>query len=135
MDRAAFRWLIIANAIIGFSTAALAQDVDTAKLEYQTSCAACHGMDGKGDGPVSVELKSRPTDLTLLAKKNNGVFPISVLNAVIDGTRQDRAHGNREMPVWGLRYVMNPEMARTYLNLPYAPRTAIFEYLNRIQEK
>ncbi len=133
----AFKWLIVANAILGFGigTCALAQNIDVGKMEYQSSCAACHGMDGKGNGPVSEELKSRPVDLTLLAKKNNGVFPISKLNEVIDGTRQTRAHGNSEMPIWGLRYVFSPEMARTYLNLPYEPRTAIIDYLNRIQEK
>ncbi len=84
---------------------------------------------------VSSELKSRPTDLTLLAKNNNGVFPVQVLNEVIDGTRQTRAHGNREMPIWGLRYVFNTNMAGTFLNLPYEPRAAIFDYLNRIQER
>jgi mono/diheme cytochrome c family protein len=135
MKKTAFKWFVLSTAFTAFGAYASAQDVDTAKFEYRTSCAACHGMDGKGGGPVSSELKSRPTDLTLLAKKNNGEFPTSLLSEVIDGTRQDRAHGNREMPVWGLRYVMNPEMARTFLNLPYAPRTAIIEYLNRIQEK
>lgn len=128
-------WAIVANAIIGLSTCALAQDIDAGKMEYQSSCGACHGMDGKGNGPASAELKSRPVDLTLLAKKNNGVFPVDLLNVVIDGTRQTRAHGNREMPVWGLRYVFDAKMARTFLNLPYEPRAAILDYLNRIQEK
>jgi mono/diheme cytochrome c family protein len=135
MKTAALKWLLIGNAIIEFSTYAPAQDIDASKIEYQSSCAACHGIDGKGNGPVSEELKTRPTDLTLLAKKNNGVFPSSVLSEVIDGTRQSRAHGNREMPIWGLRYIFNSRMAGTYLNLPYEPRTAIIDYLNRIQEK
>ncbi len=135
METAVYKGLIVVSAIFGYSTCAFAQDIDVAEMEYRSSCAACHGMDGKGDGPVSVELKSRPTDLTLLAKNNNGVFPVGMLNEVIDGTRQSRAHGNREMPVWGLRYVFNSEMARKYLNLPYEPRAAIFDYLSRIQEK
>jgi mono/diheme cytochrome c family protein len=134
MEKPAFKWLVVAT-IIGFADCALAQDIDTSKLEYQSSCAACHGMDGKGNGPVSEVLKSRPIDLTLLAKKNNGVFPYGMLDEVIYGTRQSRAHGNREMPVWGLRYVFDEKMARTYLNLPYEPRTAIVDYLTRIQEK
>ena len=135
MNKTTHRWLLIANVTIGFSTTAFAQDIDASKMEYQSSCAACHGMDGKGNGPVSDELKSRPTDLTLLAKNNNGVFPTSVLNEVIDGTRQTRAHGNSEMPIWGLRYVLNSKMATTYLNLPYEPRPAIFNYIKRIQQK
>jgi mono/diheme cytochrome c family protein len=74
MKKAAFEWLIIANAIVSFSSCAWAQDADAGKTEYQSSCAACHGVDGKGKGPLSLELKSTPTDLTVLAKKNNGVF-------------------------------------------------------------
>lgn len=135
MGTPAFKWLIIANAIIGSDVGAWAQDIDAGKMEYQSSCAACHGIDGKGNGPVREELKTRPTDLTLLAKRNNGAFPSSALSEVIDGTRQSRAHGNRDMPVWGLRYVFNSNMAGTYLNLPYEPRAAIVDYLNRIQEK
>src|ERR1039458_2265890 len=42
---------------------------------YRAYCAACHGTDGKGDGPASEALKSRPLDLTDLAKRNGGKFP------------------------------------------------------------
>ena len=62
---------------MGFSACALAQDIDIGKIEYQSNCASCYGMDAKGDGPVGKELKTRPTDLTLLAKKNKGVFPVN----------------------------------------------------------
>src|ERR1022692_4235248 len=34
------------------------------KEMYWAYCAACHGTDGKGDGPASAALKSRPLDLT-----------------------------------------------------------------------
>ena len=34
---------------------------------YVTYCAACHGVDGKGNGPVASSLKTAPTDLTQLA--------------------------------------------------------------------
>ena len=54
-------------------------------MEYQSSCAACHGMDAKGNGPVSKELKTRPADLTVLAKNNNGVFPYDTVYQMIDG--------------------------------------------------
>ena len=59
---------------MGFSACALAQDIDIGKIEYQSNCASCHGMDAKGDGPVSKELKTRPTDLTVLAKKTKVCF-------------------------------------------------------------
>ena len=71
------------------------------KLAYKDYCSACHGVTGKGDGPVADELKTPPPDLTMLAKNNNGEFPtqhfLSVLHFGVGG----RAHGTSDMPVWG----------------------------------
>ena len=105
METSAFKWFIIINTIIGFSAYASAQNVDVGKAEYQSSCAACHGIDAKGDGPVSKELKTPPTDLTVLAKNNNGVFPYNTVYEMIDGRNSTIAsHGTREMPIWGYRF-------------------------------
>ncbi len=41
---------------------------------YKQFCAACHGADGKGDGPAASNLKTRPSDLTTLAKRHEGSF-------------------------------------------------------------
>jgi mono/diheme cytochrome c family protein len=76
---------MIATTIIGFSARASAQGIDVGKMEYQSSCAACHGIDAKGNGPVSKELKTHPADLTVLAKNNKGVFPYDMVYQVIDG--------------------------------------------------
>jgi hypothetical protein len=57
--------------------------------------------DGRGNGPVSPHLKLKPPDLTLLAKKNKGIYPLDDVMAAIDGRRLVRAHGDRDMPVWG----------------------------------
>jgi mono/diheme cytochrome c family protein len=73
----------------------------SAQMDYETSCASCHGKSGKGDGPVAAELRTRPPDLTILARKNDGVFPGEVLYQIIDGRKTIRAHGTYEMPVWG----------------------------------
>jgi hypothetical protein len=51
---------------------ALAQDGDKGRMEYMENCAGCHGADAKGAGPLSAKLKTKPTDLTLLAKRNHG---------------------------------------------------------------
>jgi mono/diheme cytochrome c family protein len=32
---------------------------------YQENCAVCHGLEGKGDGPLGLTLNPRPADLTL----------------------------------------------------------------------
>ena len=43
---------------------------------YRTYCASCHGADGKGEGPLTENLRFRPADLTLIAKRNGGSFPV-----------------------------------------------------------
>lgn len=68
---------------------------------YRAHCAACHGLSGKGDGPVAPSLKSTPANLTVLAKKNGGKFPETSAGKFISGEGFVAAHGNREMPVWG----------------------------------
>ena len=82
--------------------------LDPGKAEYRSSCAPCHGMDGRGNGPVSAELKVPPPALTVLAKKNNGVFPFNSVYEIIDGRKAVIAHGTRDMPIWGDRYAPEP---------------------------
>jgi hypothetical protein len=58
-------------------------------------------MNATGDGPVASALKKKPADLTVLAKKNGGVFPEPEVRELIAGTKISAAHGTREMPIWG----------------------------------
>jgi mono/diheme cytochrome c family protein len=99
--------LILAIAIMSFSTCAFAQDTYSGKMDYEANCAACHGQNGKGDGPLSTELRTKPPDLTLIARRNDGVFPADFLYRIIDGRKTIRAHGTYEMPVWGLLLLGN----------------------------
>ena len=65
-------------------------------------CSPCHGATGHGDGPVAAALRARPTDLTMLAQQNGGMFPRARVRDYIVGTgRQIAAHGTTEMPIWG----------------------------------
>lgn len=143
------KWLMIAAFTAGFAAAAQADDLDVGKLEFQSSCASCHGADAKGKGPVSDQLKVPPPDLTILAKNNNGVFPTNTVYETIDGRKTISAHGTREMPIWGERF--NPIMNLPHIvDPPYdaldpsrelrevVVRTrilAIIDYLSRIQQK
>jgi mono/diheme cytochrome c family protein len=68
---------------------------------FRAHCAACHGLDAKGDGPVAASLKSKPADLTVLARSSGGVFPVARVRKVISGDEVTAAHGSREMPIWG----------------------------------
>jgi hypothetical protein len=47
-------------------------------------------------------LTIRPADLTVIARNNEGAFPSDKIHQTIDGRADVRAHGMREMPVWGL---------------------------------
>lgn len=68
---------------------------------FQSYCASCHGAKGLGDGPVASQLKTGVPDLTTLAKQNKGVFPKEQVSKVIRGEVGAKAHGLRDMPVWG----------------------------------
>ena len=41
---------------------------------FRAHCAACHGFDAKGGGPMAAALKGKVPDLTVLAKNNKGMF-------------------------------------------------------------
>jgi mono/diheme cytochrome c family protein len=69
---------------------------------FITYCAVCHGKDGKGDGPAASEFKIRPANLTVLSANNNGKFPADhVAETIRTGPRDAKAHGSKDMPVWG----------------------------------
>jgi mono/diheme cytochrome c family protein len=69
---------------------------------FRAHCAPCHGLDGKGSGPVAPSLKATVADLTVLAKRNGGRFPEERVRRIISGNEPSLLpHGSREMPVWG----------------------------------
>jgi Cytochrome C oxidase, cbb3-type, subunit III len=110
--------------------ARVGSDLEEGKMQYQSSCAACHGIDAKGDGPVSTELKTPPADLTVLAKNNNGTFPYDMVYQVIDGRNSTiPSHGTREMPVWGYRF--GPPQAFRFKH----HILAVIDYLKSVQRK
>jgi mono/diheme cytochrome c family protein len=69
---------------------------------YQAYCASCHGKDAKGGGAIAKSLKVPPADLTRIAMRNGGTFPLMRIERIISGTEPAiSGHGTREMPVWG----------------------------------
>ncbi len=130
------------GAVFSVGSLAKAQSLDVGSFEFKWACSNCHGIDAKGKGPLSSELKTPPPDLTVLAKKNNGVFPISAVYDIIDGRKVIAAHGSREMPIWGAFNESYLYMSNKLIDPSYDPedikRTrilAIIDYLNRIQER
>ena len=68
---------------------------------FRTYCASCHGVTGRGDGPMVEYLRVPPANLPLIAARNQGVFPAEGVRRAIDGRRAVRAHGDSAMPIWG----------------------------------
>lgn len=65
-----------------------------------TYCWQCHGQDASGTGPMAEMLAISTPDLTRLAARNNGVFPLEAVARQIDGRDVLLAHGG-EMPIFG----------------------------------
>jgi mono/diheme cytochrome c family protein len=76
-------------------------DPTSGKVMFKDYCAACHGMDGKGNGPAVEYLKTPPADLTTLAKRNQGKFPSRDFNGILNFGTSSHAHGTADMPLWG----------------------------------
>jgi mono/diheme cytochrome c family protein len=68
---------------------------------FKTYCAVCHGTSAQGDGPLAAQLRIRPPDLTLLARRNGGKFAADKVERMIDGREPVKGHGGPDMPVWG----------------------------------
>ncbi|GGA04208.1 hypothetical protein GCM10011326_14680 [Salipiger profundus] len=81
-------------------TGASAQDADIGRGLYHTHCATCHGLEGRGDGPMSGVLLIKPVNLTELTAANGGTFPLERVVKRIDGRDPLVSHGS-PMPVYG----------------------------------
>ena len=68
---------------------------------FQSYCAACHGVEAKGNGPAAPALKAAVPDLTTIAKRNGGKYPDMKIVSIIKGDPEIAAHGSKDMPVWG----------------------------------
>ena len=74
---------------------------DDGKQMYGSFCAPCHGLDGRGQGPVADSLKQQPANLALLSKNNGGKFPEAHVATVLEFGVRNPSHGTAQMPVWG----------------------------------
>jgi mono/diheme cytochrome c family protein len=96
------RFFLLALALSWSSGATLLRaEADQGETFYIQYCSSCHGKDGRGEGSVSPYLKLKIPDLSLLKKSHKGIYPLDDVMAAIDGRRSIRAHGDRQMPVWG----------------------------------
>jgi mono/diheme cytochrome c family protein len=101
---------------------------------YASYCASCHGMDGRGNGPVAVMLKKQPADLSALSRNNGGRFPSEHVETVLEFGAENMAHGTIEMPVWG------PVLGKMDVSVPVQSMrqlrvSNLTRYIESMQEK
>ena len=98
---------------------------------FVSYCAACHGTDGKGSGPVVPALRTPAADLTTLTVRNHREFPRERVRATIHGDLLVVAHGSKDMPVWGpvFRYLGGGSQAEVKVRIDNLTR-----YIESLQE-
>jgi hypothetical protein len=76
---------------------------------YASYCASCHGPDARGGGPAVRALRTRPVDLTSLARRNHGEYPALHVAQTLRADGSQPAHNKKEMPEWGVVFrSLNP---------------------------
>ncbi len=99
---------------------------------FDVYCSGCHGVDGRGNGPLAARMSPRPSDLTLLARAHGGVFPGERIMALLrSGEPGGHRAGQRstDMPNWWPIFTgLDPSDVRT------AHRIAnLIEYIESLQ--
>ena len=80
---------------------AAAGDIAQGRAIYQDHCASCHGVNADGHGPIAPALSTPPANLRLLSERYGNPLPADQIARFIDGRADVKAHGPRDMPVWG----------------------------------
>ena len=125
------RLLLLAPLVLLHTAAMSAQTAaPSGSATFALYCATCHGTSARGNGPMASSLTRPPADLTLIAKRNGGTFPMEMVAKVIDGRAPVKGHGGGEMPVWGDAFGKSADAT------PVADKIArIVSYLQSIQAK
>ena len=128
--------ILVSIALSLVASTSMSADYTTYSGEklFQRFCAACHGTEAKGDGPVATSLAVQVPNLRELSLRNRGSFPTTKIMQIIDGRTILKPHGSRSMPVWG------DEFLRSEAGDPVAERETadmikkMVDYLQSIQQ-
>lgn len=66
---------------------------------FLENCVSCHGLNGHGDGPNAKGLGTVPADLTKIAARRDGVWPMLEVMSIIDGYSRNTLP-REDMPVF-----------------------------------
>jgi mono/diheme cytochrome c family protein len=94
---------LLAAGAANAQSASDSSEFSRGQQEYMSGCAACHGEKADGNGPIATMFKTPVPDLTGIAQRNDGKFPLLDVMHIIDGRMEVKAHGN-PMPVFGRRF-------------------------------
>ena len=127
-----------AFVLVGLALGGSAQDRSSptygvsGSYTYRTHCASCHGLKGKGDGPLAENLRFFPPDLARLARRNGGKYPAENVARIVDGRNPIDGHGGPDMPVWGDAF-KNPETGFDDKKVRLRIQSVV-DYLKTLQE-
>lgn len=103
------RLLMLLPILAGITFAATtfsagAQDVRDMQVHFGSQifklfCVGCHGVDGRGNPPVSRALMLNDVDLTTIAQRSNGDFSSDEVKSAITGL-DDTGHARVKMAPW-----------------------------------
>ncbi|MGA8058792.1 MAG: hypothetical protein WB999_11150 [Candidatus Binataceae bacterium] len=125
-------WITLFLALLLLASAVAsgrADDVALGRQIYLERCASCRGLSGEGDGPVARALTTPPANLRRLSERFGNPLPEDQVARFIDGRAEVRAHGPRDMPVWGARFYAETQDA----NAVQARIAELVAYLESIQ--
>ena len=97
-------WVLVALLTASNSALAGSRHVGRGRALYLQYCASCHGPSAEGDGPAASALSVPPANLRRLAERFGNPLPEDQVARYIDGRATVKAHGPRDMPVWGTRF-------------------------------
>lgn len=107
---------------------ATADEIPNGRDLFIGHCAICHGLDGRGQGPLAEAMKIVPADLTQIAAKHQGTFPDAKVSDFIRNGGAVLGHGSRAMLPWGLYFSErhNPAVGKARIK-------ALVAYLKSLQ--
>lgn len=109
---------------------ATADEIAEGRAIYLQYCASCHGVAADGKGPIAPILTTPPANLRLLSERYGNPLPEDQIARFIDGRADLKAHGPRDMPVWGKQFFPDVQRANSDVKFLIARLVA---YLQSIQ--
>lgn len=127
---------VLAASLLAAPALAQGDEFAAGRQEYLAACAACHGENADGNGPIASMFTSPVPNLRQIAARNDGVFPTLKVFMVVDGRTGIKAHGD-PMPMFGRRYEAEAEDLAGPFGAEQMVRARVLElvyYLESIQQ-